>query len=71
MSGRIGRSANSPIEIWDASGHEIGNIVGILGLLRLYEGLSAVDFLYVLATRLRAYELQSGMMDDIFTDAVS
>jgi len=59
------------IEIWDASGHEIGNIVGILGLLRLYEGLSAVDFLYVLATRLRAYELQSGMMDDIFTDAVS
>jgi predicted nucleotide-binding protein (sugar kinase/HSP70/actin superfamily) len=59
------------IEIWDASGREIGNIVGMAGLLRLYEGLSAVDFLYVLATRLRAYELQSGVIDGIFTDAVA
>ncbi|UCF16929.1 MAG: hypothetical protein JSW59_05610, partial [Phycisphaerales bacterium] len=59
------------IEIWDASGREIGNIVGMSGLLRLYEGLSAVDFLYVLATRLRAYELQSGVVDGIFTDAVA
>jgi predicted nucleotide-binding protein (sugar kinase/HSP70/actin superfamily) len=58
------------IEIWDASGRQIGNIVGMSGQLRLYEGLSAVDFLYVLATRLRAYELQNGMMDGIFTDAV-
>ena len=58
------------IEIWDASGHEIGNIVGKLGLLRLYEGLSAVDFLYVLATRLRAYELHNGMVDGIFNDAL-
>jgi predicted CoA-substrate-specific enzyme activase len=58
------------IEIWDASGRQIGNIVGMSGQLRLYEGLSAVDFLYVLATRLRAYELQSGMVDGIFTDAV-
>jgi predicted nucleotide-binding protein (sugar kinase/HSP70/actin superfamily) len=59
------------IEIWDASGREIGNIVGMSGLLRLYEGLSAVDFLYVLATRLRPYELQSGVVDGIFTNAVA
>jgi predicted nucleotide-binding protein (sugar kinase/HSP70/actin superfamily) len=59
------------IEIWDASGREIGNIIGMSGLLRLYEGLSAVDFLYVLATRLRAYERQSGTVDDIFTDAIA
>jgi predicted nucleotide-binding protein (sugar kinase/HSP70/actin superfamily) len=59
------------IEIWDASGREIGNIIGMSGLLRLYEGLSAVDFLYVLATRLRPYELQSGVVDSIFADAVA
>jgi hypothetical protein len=59
------------IEIWDAAGREIGNIIGMSGLLRLYEGLSAVDFLYVLATRLRAYERQSGTVDDIFTDAIT
>ncbi|MHC4595280.1 MAG: acyl-CoA dehydratase activase-related protein, partial [Planctomycetota bacterium] len=59
------------IEIWDAAGCEIGNVIGMSGLLRLYEGLSAVDFLYVLATRLRAYELQSGTVDDIFTDAIA
>jgi predicted nucleotide-binding protein (sugar kinase/HSP70/actin superfamily) len=59
------------IEIWDASGREIGNVVGMPGLLKLYEGLSAVDFLYVLATRLRAYERQSGTVDTIFADAVT
>jgi len=59
------------IEIWDAAGREIGNVIGMSGLLRLYEGLSAVDFLYVLATRLRAYEQQSGTVDDIFTDAIA
>jgi len=68
----LARRARLPeIEIWDASGREIGNIVGISGLLRLYEGLSAVDFLYVLATRLRAYELQRGIVDSIFADAVA
>ncbi len=59
------------IEIWDAAGREIGNVIGMSGLLRLYEGLSAVDFLYVLATRLRAYERLSGTVDDIFTDAIA
>jgi predicted nucleotide-binding protein (sugar kinase/HSP70/actin superfamily) len=59
------------IEIWDAAGREIGNVIGMSGLLRLYEGLSAVDFLYVLATRLRAYERQSGTVDDIFTDVIA
>jgi predicted CoA-substrate-specific enzyme activase len=59
------------IEIWDAAGREIGNIVGTSGLLRLYEGLSAVDFLYILATRLRPYERQSGAVDNIFIDAVA
>jgi hypothetical protein len=59
------------IEIWDAAGPEIGNVIGMSGLLRLYEGLSAVDFLYVLAIRLRAYEQQSGTVDDIFTDAMA
>jgi predicted CoA-substrate-specific enzyme activase len=59
------------IEIWDAAGREIGNIIGMSGLLRLYEGLSSVDFLYVLATRLRAYERQSGTIDDIFTNAIA
>ncbi|MHC4239274.1 MAG: acyl-CoA dehydratase activase-related protein, partial [Planctomycetota bacterium] len=59
------------IEIWDASGREIGNIIGMSGMLRLYEGLSAVDFLYVLATRLRAYELHSGVVDSMFADAVA
>jgi predicted CoA-substrate-specific enzyme activase len=59
------------IEIWDAAAREIGNVVGMSGLLRLYEGLSAVDFLYVLATRLRAYERHGGTVDDILTDAVA
>jgi hypothetical protein len=59
------------IEIWDAAGREIGNVIGMSGLLRLYEGLSAVDFLYVLATRLRAYERQSGTVDAVFTDAIA
>jgi predicted nucleotide-binding protein (sugar kinase/HSP70/actin superfamily) len=59
------------IEIWDAGGREIGNVIGMSGLLRLYEGLSAVDFLYVLATRLRAYERESGTVDDIFTDTIA
>lgn len=59
------------IEIWDGTGREIGNVIGMSGLLRLYEGLSAVDFLYVLATRLRAYERQSGAVDGIFTDAIA
>ncbi len=59
------------IEIWDAGGREIGNVVGKSGLVRLYEGLSAVDFLYVLATRLRPYEQQSSTTDNTFTDAVA
>jgi predicted CoA-substrate-specific enzyme activase len=59
------------IEIWDAAGREIGHVVGMSGLLSLYEGLTAVDFLYVLATRLRAYEQQTGTVDAIFTDAVT
>ncbi len=59
------------IEIWDAAGREIGNVVGMSGLLRLYEGLGAVDFIYVLATRLRAYESKSGMVDGIFADTVA
>jgi len=59
------------IEIWDAGGREIGNVIGMSGLLRLYEGLSSVDFLYVLATRLRAYERQIGTVDDIFTEAIA
>jgi predicted CoA-substrate-specific enzyme activase len=59
------------IEIWDAAGREIGNVIGMSGLLRLYEGLSAVDFLYVLVTRLRSYERQSGTVDDIFTDTIA
>jgi predicted nucleotide-binding protein (sugar kinase/HSP70/actin superfamily) len=54
------------IEIWDGAGREIGNVIGMSGLLRLYEGLSAVDFLYVLATRIRAYERKNGTVDDIF-----
>jgi predicted nucleotide-binding protein (sugar kinase/HSP70/actin superfamily) len=66
----VERAQLPEIEIWDASGRQIGNIVGMSGQLRLYEGLSAVDFLYVLATRLRAYELQNGIVDGIFTDAV-
>jgi predicted nucleotide-binding protein (sugar kinase/HSP70/actin superfamily) len=59
------------IEIWDASGREIGNVIGMSGLLRLYEGLSAVDFLYVLGTRLRAYERQIGTVDDILTYVIA
>jgi predicted CoA-substrate-specific enzyme activase len=59
------------IEIWDAAGREIGNIIGMSGLLRLYEGLSSVDFLYVLATRLHAYERKSGTVDDILTEAIA
>jgi len=59
------------IEIWDAAGREIGNIISMSGLLRLYEGLSSVDFLYVLATRLRAYERKSGTVDDILTEAIA
>ena len=59
------------IEIWDAGGREMGNVIGMSGLLRLYEGLGSVDFLYVLATRLRAYERQSGTVNNILTEAIT
>jgi len=67
----VERAKLPAIEIWDASGRQIGNVVGVPGLIMLYEGLRAVDFLYVLATRLRAYELHSGTVDAIFADAVA
>jgi predicted CoA-substrate-specific enzyme activase len=51
------------IEIWDAASAQLGLLIGVAGLLRLYEGLLATDILLTLSTRLRPYEEQSGAID--------
>jgi len=43
------------VEVWDANSEQIGKLIGMPGLLRLYEGLLATDILIVLSTRLRPY----------------
>jgi predicted CoA-substrate-specific enzyme activase len=60
------RNRLAKIEIHDANLDQLGRIVGIPGLIRLYEGLLAIDILYVLASRLRAYEQEPGAVDRLF-----
>ncbi len=59
------------IEIWDAASAQLGLMVGISGLLRLYEGLLATDILLVLSTRLRPYEEQPGAIDHVMTESLA
>ncbi len=59
------------IEIWDAGTNQIEKLVGISGFIRFFQGLTAVDFLYVLATRLRPYQRHKGTTDNIFDNAVA
>lgn len=65
------RRANLPeIEIWDASTDQAIKLIGKSGFIRFFQGLTAVDFLYVLATRLRPYEKQKGSIDNLFENSV-
>ena len=59
------------IEIWDAASAQLGLLVGISGLLRLYEGLLATDILLVLSARLRPYEEQPGSIDHVAADSLT
>ena len=59
------------IQIWDVSTQQIEEIVGKSGFIRFFQGLTAVDFLYVLATRLRPYQRHKRTMDNIFDNAVA
>ncbi len=59
------------IEIWDAASAQLGLMVGISGLLRLYEGLLATDILLVLSTRLRPYEEQAGAIDHVMAESLA
>lgn len=59
------------IEIWDASTEQVEKMIGKSGFIRFFQGITAVDFLYILATRLRPYELHNGTMDNTFDNAVA
>ncbi|RKY08459.1 MAG: hypothetical protein DRP66_04510 [Planctomycetota bacterium] len=65
------RAKLGEIEVWDAGIQEIGKLVGKPGFIRFFQGLTAVDFLYVLATRLRPYQRHKGTIDNIFDNAVA
>lgn len=59
------------IEIWDASTDQAVKLIGKSGFIKFFQALTAVDFLYVLATRLRPYEKQKGSIDNVFENAVA
>jgi predicted CoA-substrate-specific enzyme activase len=58
------------MEIWEAASAQLGALMGIPGLLRLYEGLLATDILLILSTRLRPYENQHGAIDRVTADSM-
>jgi predicted CoA-substrate-specific enzyme activase len=65
------RGLESPkIEVWEASSEQMGDLVGIPGLMRLYEGILATDILLTLGTRLRPYEQQAGHIDCMLVAAL-
>ncbi len=57
------RRGSSGLEVWDADLAQLSQVVGVSGLLQLYEGLLATDILMVLGTRLRPYQRQPGTFD--------
>jgi predicted CoA-substrate-specific enzyme activase len=57
------RQGLNQVEVWEATTEQIGRLVGIRGLCRLYEGLLATDILFILGARLRPYEKQKGAVD--------
>ena len=65
------RGLGSPkIVIWEASSEQMGELVGIPGLMKLYEGILATDILLTLGTRLRPYEQQPGHIDCMLVAAL-
>lgn len=59
----LDRAAGPGFEVFSPSPAEMGPYVGARGLIRLYEGLLAIDMLMALSTRLRAYERHKGAID--------
>ena len=61
------RQGLNGVEVWDPTTEQIGRLVGVPALFRLYEGLLTTDILFTLATRLRPYEEQPGVVDRLLT----
>jgi hypothetical protein len=53
------------LEFWDPVSSQLAKLIGIRGLLRLYEGLLAIDIVLTLASRLRPYANECGAVDRI------
>ncbi|MEW5981486.1 MAG: acyl-CoA dehydratase activase [Acidobacteriota bacterium] len=52
-------------EVWEATTAQLARILGMPGMIRLYEGLFVTDVLMTLATRLRPYERSCGTINDV------
>jgi predicted nucleotide-binding protein (sugar kinase/HSP70/actin superfamily) len=50
-------------EVWEANASQLGDLLGVGGLLNLYQGLFCTDVILTLGTRLRPYESSRGAID--------
>lgn len=60
----------SQTEVWESTVSKLRPLIGISGLVRLYDGLLATDILLTLATRLRPYERRSGAVAQLLADSI-
>ena len=66
----LDRLASTNVEVWEATTSQLKPLVGVAGMIRLYEGLLATDVLMVLGSRLHPYQQSHAAFDAAYHRAL-